>query len=338
MNHITSDINEHAIDAVIAWVDGNDPQLIEKRHRYLTGSTSGAHPGAHPTRFASINEIRYCVLAILRFAPFIRNIFIVTDGQDPNLYDDIKKYFPEKVNSLRIVDHTEIFAGYEKHLPTFNSISIAHMVWRIKGLSRNFVYFNDDTFLVKKLKPEDWFINDEPVMRGAWVPAPGYRTLWNRFLVLVNKYLLGKAGYKPRASFKLGQWNSASLLGFKYRYFKGSHTPHAVSRKTAEDFFNKNESLIEKNISYRFRESGQFTFVAMSNHLQLLAGNKKTSKPDLIYLQPYNRSKGYIEKKINICENNPEIKFMCVQSLELCNKEEQNKVFGWLDKIMGTDY
>jgi hypothetical protein len=212
------------------------------------------------------------------------------------------------------------------------------MVWRIKGLSQNFVYFNDDTFLVKRLKSNDWFIKDEPVMRGAWVPAPGYRTLWNRFLILVNKYLLGKAGYKPRASFKLGQWNSASLLGFKYRYFKGSHTPHAVSRKTAEDFFNKNESLIEKNISYRFRESGQFTFVALSNHLQLLAGNKKTSKPDLIYLQPYNRSKGYIEKKIKLCENNPEIKFMCVQSLELCSKVEQDKVFGWLDKIMETDH
>ena len=34
-------------------------------------------------RFQSLGEIRYCVESINIFAPFIRKIFIVTDGQDP---------------------------------------------------------------------------------------------------------------------------------------------------------------------------------------------------------------------------------------------------------------
>jgi hypothetical protein len=330
-------ITDAPIDAVIAWVDGNDPRLVEKRNRFLAETAKKAHPGAHPTRFASINEIKYCVLSILRFAPFVRNIFIVTDGQDPKLNEDIKKYFPERENSIRIVDHTEIFEGYEKYLPTFNSISIAHMVWRIKGLSENFVYFNDDTFLVKKMSPADWFIDNKPVLHGKWVLSPFYRTLWDNFRVIINKFLLGNADYKPRASFHLGQWNSAALLGFKLRYFKSSHTPHTVGKKLIEDYFKNNEALLLKNISFRFRELGQFTFIALSNHLQILARNKNLAKPGLVYMQPFNRSKEYIDKKIKRCENHPEIKYMCVQSLEMSPVEEQQKVFSWLEKTLGLN-
>ncbi|MCU0459319.1 MAG: Stealth CR1 domain-containing protein, partial [Bacteroidales bacterium] len=64
------------VDVVIAWVDGDDPRLVEKRSRYQSGGRITTASGAHPTRFASSNEIRYCVLSILRFAPFVRNIFI----------------------------------------------------------------------------------------------------------------------------------------------------------------------------------------------------------------------------------------------------------------------
>jgi predicted NAD/FAD-dependent oxidoreductase len=32
------------------------------------------------------------------------------------------------------------------------------MLWRIKGLSNQFVYFNDDIFLLRKITPTDWFI------------------------------------------------------------------------------------------------------------------------------------------------------------------------------------
>ena len=147
------------IDVVIAWVDGDDPELARKRSNYVNGTNIPVGSGAHSTRFASSNEIRYCVLSILRFAPFVRNIFIVTDEQDPGISDDVKKYFPERVESIRIVDHKEIFEGYESFLPTFNSICIANMVWRIKGLSDNFVYFNDDSVLIGLFCP---FVNNLP--------------------------------------------------------------------------------------------------------------------------------------------------------------------------------
>ena len=323
------------VDVVIAWVDGSDPKLAQKRSRYSESKPVPVSSGAHPTRFASSNEIRYCVLSVLRFAPFVRNIFIVTDGQDPGLTGDLQKYFPERAGSVRIVDHTEIFDGYEEYLPTFNSISIANMIWRIRGRAENFVYFNDDTFLVRSITPGEWFIDGSPVMRGRWVPAARPRVVLDRMRKWFYRHLAGRPDYQPRASFHLGQWNAAALLGFRFRYFTNSHTPHPVGRSLVEDFFLKNDSLLRKNISFRFRDHSQFTFISLSNHLQLIDGNRNIARPAVVYLKPENRAPGYIDKKINLCESDPVIIYMCAQSLDQVEEKERMKLFSWLDGKLG---
>lgn len=323
------------VDVVIAWVDGSDPKLAEKRSRYIGKAPVPVSSGAHPTRFASSNEIRYCVLSILKFAPFVRNIFIVTDEQDPGISADVRKYFPDRSGSIRIVDHKEIFMGYENYLPTFNSITIANMIWRIKGLSENFVYFNDDAFLVREIKPEDWFLNGRPVLRGRWVPAPVPRALWNRSRIFFNRHIPGRKGYEPRASFHTGQWNAAFLLGFRLRYFTNSHTPHPVTRKPVEDYFSKNRLILEKNISFRFRDISQFTFISLSNHLQLIDGNRNIAGPALVYLKPQGRAAGYVQKKTARCESDHSVRYMCIQGLEMCREEDRDMLFSYMDRVLG---
>ena len=97
----------------------------------------------------------------------------MTDQQDPKINQAVKLHFPERLKDILLVDHTEIFEGYEQFLPTFNSICISNMLWRIKGLSDQFVYFNDDIFLLRSVSPTDWFVNDKPVLRkgsGGFLP------------------------------------------------------------------------------------------------------------------------------------------------------------------------
>ena len=134
--------NSPEIDAVISWVDGSDPVLIKRQQKYLKFELNKTPPGAEKTRFNSLNEINYCLISILKFAPYIRKIFIVTDQQDPNIYPLVQKYFPKRISDIHIVDHQEIFQGFESFLPTFNSICISNMLWKIKGLSDQFIYFN----------------------------------------------------------------------------------------------------------------------------------------------------------------------------------------------------
>jgi hypothetical protein len=322
------------IDVVITWVDGSDSALTEKRFRYLEiEKNPSKHPGALPTFFASNNEIRYCVLSILKFAPFVRNIFIVTDGQNPKLDEEINKHFPGRLNSIRIVNHKEIFEGFEEHLPNFNSASINSLIWRIEGLSNNFVYFNDDVFLIRDVSASDWFINNRPVLRGKWRVPPYIKIFKNFLKTKINRDLLNKTDYQPRLSYYIRQWDAAWLLGFRFRYFFHCHTPHPHNRKILEDFFSKNQSLLKKNISYRFRSHNQFLVSSLANHLEILSENKQFATLNLGYFHPYY-SRKVLDHKLKQCENDLNIKSICVQSLEMLGKDEQRKIFEWMDRVL----
>jgi hypothetical protein len=323
------------IDVVIAWVDGKSPELAEKRNYYLNkGNLQNGHPGALPTHFASINEIKYCLLSIFKFAPFVRNVFIVTDGQDPNLWEDIKKYYPERINSVRIVDHKEIFEGYEEYLPVFNSMAIETMIWRIQGLAENFVYFNDDFILIKDLKPEDWFINGKPVLRGRWQTAPFLKLFRNSIRIAIKKHLQNNTCYQPRFSFYLSQWNAAVLLGMRFRYFFNCHTPYVYRLSIFKKFFSDNPDLLIKNISYRFRNQSQYNLTTLSYHLEIQSGNRNFAKLDRAYFHP-SQSKNRISRNITKCENNKSIKSICIQSLEMFGKDQQEKIFNLLNRLLG---
>ncbi len=324
----------HPIDAVITWVDGNDPQHIQKMSAFLKNNERSNIPGAHPTRFNSVNEIKYCLLSIFKFAPFVRNVFIITDNQDPQLYNDIKKFYPDRLSDIKIIDHKEIFAGFEKELPTFSSRSIETMMWRINELSQNFIYFNDDTFLIRETTRQDWFINDKPVLFGRWLIGPWPRVIWQNIHKLIMKYIAFNKNYQPRASYHMGQWKAAKTVGFKTKYFCTNHTPYALRKKTAENFFNNNREVIEKNLSYKFKNHNQLNFISLLYHLELKIGNISIKKPNVAYLQPFKRHKKYVDNKINFCKSNENIKFLCVQSLDLCTQNEKDKVFSWLEDIL----
>mgnify|MGYP001216085635 FL=1 len=79
------------MDAIITWVDGSDPQHVQKRREAL--SAAGYHidrptNGTEETRFSNLGEVYYCIASILKYAPFIRNIYVVTDNQVPGYIHD----------------------------------------------------------------------------------------------------------------------------------------------------------------------------------------------------------------------------------------------------------
>ncbi len=321
------------VDVVITWVDGNDPKHQEKMAPFLDNRVRGDIPGAHPTRFRSVNEIRYCVLSVFTFAPFVRNVYVVTDEQDPNLRDDVKQCFPERIHSLKIVGHKDIFQGYEHYLPTFSSRVIESMIWRIDGLSDRFIYFNDDTFLIRKTTASDFFIKERPVLRGGWLPSPWPRTWWAGFQSFIKKVLMGRKDFQPKPSYHLGQWLAARKAGFRYRYFYFNHTPYSISKPTAEKFFNEDPGFFENHLEHRFKNHKQINFISLLYHLELKKGNQNIRKPDVAYVNPTGRGKSYLERKIELCRRDKKIKFLCVQSMDLCNKADQDKVFTWLEDL-----
>jgi hypothetical protein len=325
------------IDLIIPWVDGNDPQLTAKRKQFVKSDITSRYSGAHPTRFASSNEIRYCVLSILKFAPFVRTIYILTDNQDPDVYGEVKKYFPERLNAIKIVDHKHIFRDYEEYLPTFNSISIGNMAWRIENLSENFVYFNDDVFLIRSITPEDWIVDGRPVLRGRWRIAPFVKIAKRKIKGIIQAKILHNPNYQPKFSFYIVQWNAARVLGMWYKFFFNCHTPHVMNRKRIEAFYNDNTDLLKKNIWFRFRNQSQFNVTTLSNHLELLSGNRNAAKLNLGYLVPSIYSPKKLNRKMRRIDNEERVKSVCIQSLDTASPQTQDKMFKWMDKILDLE-
>ena len=325
--------NSPKIDAVIAWVDGSDPALIKRQQKYLKSELNKNPPGAEKTRFNSLNEIKYCLISILKFAPYLRKIFIVTDQQDPNIYPLVQKYFPKRISDIHIVDHQEIFQGFESFLPTFNSICISNMLWKIKGLSDQFIYFNDDVFIVRPTNPSTFFKNNKPVLRGKWRLPPYERILWDKSKYFFEKLFMGVAKEKT-PSFQINQWNAAKLLGFNFRFLMSGHIPLALNKKKLEEFFTDNPEILKQNIVYRFRSYNQFNTVSLANHIEYNKGNLNVVTSNGLYLKPYKRNDNYILKKFLNYQKDKEILFLCVQSLDLASKSIQHLVQKKMNEIL----
>jgi len=79
-----------AVDVVVAWVDGRDPEHRAKRKRYLAdpGGDAKLERVAHlERRFSDNDEIRFCLRWIRNYAPWARTIWLVTDDQVPAAID-----------------------------------------------------------------------------------------------------------------------------------------------------------------------------------------------------------------------------------------------------------
>ncbi|CAF0956251.1 unnamed protein product [Brachionus calyciflorus] len=100
-------------------------------------------------RFQDNNELKYSLRSVEKYAPWIRNIYIVTNGQVPNW---LNLSHPK----IKLVNHSEIFMN-KSHLPTFSSSAIETHLHRIKGLSDQFLYFNDDVLLGKRIYLDDFY-------------------------------------------------------------------------------------------------------------------------------------------------------------------------------------
>jgi hypothetical protein len=139
------------IDAVFTWVDGSDPAWQEKKRRRLKemGRAPLHETAANDARYAQIDELRYALRAVARYAPWLRRTFLVTDGQRPPWLED---EYPH----VTLVRHDEIFSD-PAALPTFNSHAIESRLHHIPGLAERYLYVNDDIFLGHYLHPTDFF-------------------------------------------------------------------------------------------------------------------------------------------------------------------------------------
>lgn len=310
-------------DIVITWVDGADPELAAKRAHYQGAALAPLHGnGINPHRWVCSDELSYCLRSIANNAPDVRRIWIVTDGQTPEL-SGVPSPLLAKIG---IVDHREIFAGFESALPTFNSLSIETFLWRIQGLAEQFIYFNDDVFLTSRVSLADFFTDTGPVMRGEWVDYSHLLSSQERRseAALLNLYT---------------QIEAAELAGYRADHmFSSAHVVHPMLRSVMAELFEQHRDRFMANSAYRFRSTKQFLPQGLHNHHCITNGlGRIHCDPDHLHLAANisPEQKGAEIVRSFQSAKSADMKFLCVNDLpELEGRFPQAR--DWIEEVIGA--
>lgn len=130
-------------DIVLPHVNFNDINWQNQYKQYFKEFNYNRHR-------AEIN-LKYLFRSINDNIDFVNNIYLVVSSET-QVYDWINR------DKVKIILHKDIIP--EEFLPTFNSSCIEMFIHKIPGLSEEFIYFNDDTFVTNNKKISDYLINN----------------------------------------------------------------------------------------------------------------------------------------------------------------------------------
>ena len=247
----------HPIDILITWVDGADPAWLAEKQKYKAGH--GADDRV--ARYRDWDNLQYIFRGIEKFAPWVRNVFLVTWGHLPG-------WLNTKHPQLKIVTHRDFIPP--EYLPTFSSHAIELNFHRINRLSEHFVYFNDDTFLLKETAATDFFKDGRPCDsavlnahshdEGRWSLLCEYRAAG-----IVNKYFKIKdvIAANPDGWFSplYGDMNRISKVLAEFPRLTGiwqHHLPASILKSTMVELWEKEGANFDWTCQHKFRTVGDF--------------------------------------------------------------------------------
>ena len=148
------------IDLVYLWCDMADPAFRAKRNETLAkwGKAVDLTSNAD-CRAIAHDELKFSLRSAETYAPWIRRVFVVMNDESTP-----PGWFRTDCSDLRVVKLSEILPP--EYLPCYCSDTIEHHLWRIPGLSKRFLYANDDMMFGKPTSPDFFFASDgKPICR-----------------------------------------------------------------------------------------------------------------------------------------------------------------------------
>ena len=266
----------YEIDFVVPWVDDSDINWQKRKAEY---SGEELKKGNEDARYRDWDTFKYWFRGVEKFAPWVRNIYFVSDNQKP---DWLNIEHPK----LKWVKHTDFIP--KEYLPTFSCKAIEWNLHRIDGISENFVFFNDDVFIIKNTIPEDFFVNGVPCdfpCLGFLYPSGFFSHILFNNIELLNRHFSLKKSIKN--NFK--KWTKHQSLGGWFKlalYGRRDCIPNSVNyhihtcfnKKTFETVWNAEYDLINETCLKKFRTKDDITSYCVRDW-QILSGEFEPKKP-----------------------------------------------------------
>ncbi|WP_195932058.1 stealth family protein [Turicibacter sanguinis] len=329
------------IDFIITWVDGDDPQWISEFEKYTESGDN------RKKRYRDWELLRYWFRAIELYAPWVNKIFFVTFGHIPpwlNLDNE----------KLIIVNHKEFIP--EEYLPTFSSRAIDLNFHRIDELSENFVYFNDDMFILQPTKSSDFFKNNLPcdtaILNALYLYDPNFlygkdRKLGIKYTAAINNlYIINKYFNKQKQLSKhFNKWFNLAygkhqlrnllLLNEKgYTGFMSYHLPYSYCKQTYRDLWDLEFETLNQTCLQKFRTENGVNNWLMS-YWQLAKGEFTPRNPKIGTFCGITNDIENNEKIFNIIRNH-KYKLICIS--DEIDDENFEKAKNQLKKIFSETF
>ena len=166
---MTSLLEKEPIDVLIKYIDLKDKTLQRKNIKQTTKDFDN-------------EELKYCLRSIFQNIPWVRKIFIIMPNEKIKFLksqDEIK----EKIIFVKDMD----LIGFDSsaiHVFQFN-------LWKMKkfGMSENFLLMDDDYFINKPIKKEEFFYEENGQILPAMVTNDYYLINHDKLKIIYKDYL-----------------------------------------------------------------------------------------------------------------------------------------------------
>lgn len=280
----------HDVDIVFMWVDDKDIHWQREKEKWqrLLGVKGIA---VNVSRYRNNDELRYALRSVYKNIPWVRKIFLITNGQKPSWLDLTHP-------KISLVKHSDILP--EEALPCFNSTAIEAGIHKIKDLSEFFLLANDDTFICRTVEKNIFFKDDKPILRT--VP-----TKWTLQLRASNIYCNNVTYTNKLIEKKYG----------KTFEIESHHNIDAYRKSVMMDAFNLFPEDFNRTIRSKFRKKGELhrsivNFYMLANELceQRMIGESIVQMQESLVMEPANLQtmlKKIVSKKyVFLCLNDNE--------------------------------
>lgn len=244
---------DNLIDFVILWVDSSDKVWLEQKKKFYNGELNQDKINV----YRDWDNLKYWFRGVEKYTPWVNKIHFVTFGHLP-------KWLNINNPKLHIVKHEDFIP--KVFLPTFSANSIELFINRIEGLNEKFVYFNDDTFIIKDMKEKDFFVNNLPcdsALLSTTIPSVKNEIFT---YILFNDLLYVNANFNKKLSLKnnLFKWinfkygknilkNIYLLPIGKFCGFTNLHLPNSYLKSTFDEVWYKEREILFNTVRNKFR-------------------------------------------------------------------------------------
>lgn len=298
------------VDAVYMWVDDSDPQWRERREQArLAAQARGEVVEAASlaaSRYRDRGELRASLRSLEMYAPWIRQIYLVTDQQCPSWLDATS-------GRVKVVDHREFFTEPDA-LPCFNSRAIGSQLHRIPGLAEHYLIINDDVLFNQPVSPYDFF-----TPQGA-------------LKIVMSRTHLPRLPESLLTTLERSRTNSAGLILRDHgqrvsRLF--AHVPLAQSRTIGEELMQLYPEQILQTMRHRFRSAEDYeTNAWLHQHRALYTGRGVVANTPFAY---FNSDAAASQERLAGGDAVTEALFLCINDTD-GGPDSGGWVAGWLQQ------